>query len=75
MKWFIPRTASCNEDWKKEIIESSDKSDKTLARFIDYDTAAIMISFNSYDPSDDKFLASNLIFEFSLAGNIIPNDL
>jgi hypothetical protein len=38
--------------------------------YIDYSTRVIFISFNCYEPSQDRFITTQMIFEFTLAGMI-----
>lgn len=35
----------------------------------------LFISFNCYEPSQDRFIVSQLSFDFSMAGMIKPNQM
>jgi len=39
-------------------------------RYIDFSTKVIFITFNCYEPSQDRFITTQMIFEFTLAGMI-----
>ena len=54
----------------EEFIEEMDqlKEDK----FIDTNTAVLIITFNCYEPSVDRFIVAQITIEFTLAGMLKP---
>tara|TARA_B110000285_G_scaffold208649_1_gene249022 strand:- start:391 stop:591 length:201 start_codon:yes stop_codon:yes gene_type:complete len=44
-------------------------------KFIDTNTAVLIITFNSYEPAVDRFIVSQITVEFTLAGMLHPSPL
>jgi len=44
-------------------------------KFIDFNTAVLLISFNCYDPSSDRFIATQMTFSFEISGKLFPQGI
>jgi len=60
-----------SESFQREIEDLFSQSPK----FIDFDTAVVFISFNCYEPSQDRFIATQMSIDFPLGGMLIPNTI
>jgi hypothetical protein len=43
--------------------------------FIDYNTAVVFIKFNCYEPSQDRFITTQMSIDFPLGGMLVPNTI
>ena len=42
-------------------------------KFFNYNTAAVVMSFNCYEPSEDRFITTQLRIYFNPAGLLVPS--
>lgn len=59
----------------EEFIQEIQELFTVKPAFIDFSTAVIIISFNCYEPSQDRFIATQMTIEFSLAGLLVPKPI
>lgn len=69
-----PSSSSSNKSCPKEKKLSEFKIIDEV-NYIDDNTRVIFITFNCYEPSNDRFITTQMIFEFTLAGMIIPHPI
>ena len=62
------------EDFKAELV-SLFESGPGNPKFIDYDTAVVIIVFNCYEPSQDKFITVQMTIRFTLSGVLTPTPI
>jgi len=60
------------EQFQQEI---NDLFSPTKPSYLDPTTGIIIVSFNCYDPSQDRFITTSMTLEFSVAGVILPAPL
>lgn len=59
-----------SEEFNAEL-ESLFTSGEGNPKFIDYDTAVVMISFNCYEPSQDRFVVVKATIGFRQSGMLV----